>query len=546
MAYNLENKALIYQKLEAFIRKFYTNELIKGILFFVGLGLLYLLFTLFVEYFLWLKPLGRTILFWTFIIVELFLAVRYILFPIFQLFKIKKGIDFNQASVIIGNHFGEVNDKLTNFLQLSNDENSSELLIASIEQKAKTLQPIPFQNAVNFKGNRKYIPLAILPILFFAFFYLSGNSKMISQSLNRVVNYQEQFTPPAPFEFIILNKNLTTQEGTDFTVQIKSVGNVVPENAMVFIDNESYFMESSKAGVFEYTFSKPQRNISFHVEANKVSSLDYELKVVEVPTIANFEMTIQFPSYLNRKSESIQGTGNAIVPEGSKITWKMATQSTDKVEWTDFKTKSTFSSLNNNFNWSKIISQNTDYQIITSNRNVQSFEKLNYQLSVIKDQFPVISVNNVPDSLKVDENVIVAQVSDDYGLSKLQIVYYPANAKNKVFKKELAVKKDVFDQSVFSFPGNLPVEEGVSYEYYFEIFDNDVLHNFKSTKSTVFSNRIQTLQEKQDDLMQQQNSNINGLQKSLKSQDKQLSELDKLQKSNKEKSSLEFKDQQKV
>ena len=46
--------------------------------------------------------------------------------------------------------------------------------------------------------------------------------------------------------------------------------------------------------------------------------------------------------------------------------------------------------------------------------------------------------------------------------------------------------------------------------------------------------------------MQQQNSNINGLQKSLKSQDKQLSELDKLQKSNKEKSSLEFKDQQKV
>ena len=537
---------MIYQKLEAFICKFYTNELIKGILFFVGLGLLYLIFTLFVEYFLWLKPVGRTILFWTFIIVEILLIVRYILFPIFQLFKIKKGIDYNQASIIIGNHFGEVSDKLTNFLQLSNDENSSELLIASIEQKAKTLQPIPFQNAVNFKGNRKYIPLAILPILFFAFFYLSGNSKMISQSLNRVVNYKDQFTPPAPFEFVILNKDLQTQEGTDFTVQVKSVGNVVPENAMVFIDNESYFMESSKAGVFEYTFSKPQKNISFHVEANKVTSHNYELKVVEVPTIANFEMTIQFPSYLNRKSESIQGTGNAIVPEGSKITWKMATQSTDMVEWTDFKTKSTFTVDNNSFNWSKIITQNTEYQIITSNINVQSFEKLNYQLSVIKDQFPVIAVNHVPDSLKVDENVIVGQISDDYGLSKLQIIYYPSNQKSKAFKKELAVKRDVFDQFVFSFPGNLPVEEGVFYEYYFEIFDNDVLHNFKSTKSTVFSNRIQTLQEKQDDLMQEQNSNISGLQKSLKSQDKQLSELDKLQKSNKEKSSLEFKDQQKV
>ena len=542
----MENKALIYQKLESFIRKYYTNELIKGILFFVGLGLLYLIVTLFIEYFLWLKPTGRTILFWTIIIVEILLVIRYILFPVFQLFKIKKGIDYNQASVIIGNHFGEVSDKLTNFLQLSNEANSSELLLASIEQKAKTLQPIPFQNAVNFNGNRKYIPLAILPILFFVFFYLSGNSKMISQSLNRVVNYQEQFTPPAPFEFIILNKSLTTQEGTDFTIQVKSVGNVIPENAMVYIDNESYFMESSKAGVFEYTFSKPQKDILFHVEANKVSSIDYELKVVEVPTIANFEMTIQFPSYLNRKSESIQGTGNAIVPEGSKISWNMKTQSTDKVEWTDFKTKSTFAADNNSFNWSKIISQNTEYQIITSNKNVENFEKLNYQIAVIKDQFPVISANNVPDSLKVDENVIVGQISDDYGLSKLQIVYYPSNAKDKAFKKQILVKAAVFDQFVFSFPGNLPVEQGVSYEYYFEVFDNDALNNYKSTKSTVFSERIQTLEEKQDELMQDQNSNINGLQKSLKSQDKQLSDLDKLQKSNKEKSSLEFKDQQKV
>jgi hypothetical protein len=543
---NLENKALIYQKLEAFTRKYYTNELLKGILFFVGLGLLYLLFTLFVEYFLWLKPMGRTILFWTFITVEVALVIRYILFPVFQLFKIKKGMDYNQASVIIGNHFGEVSDKLTNFLQLSNDTNASELLIASIEQKALNLQPIPFQNAVNFKGNRKYIPLAMLPILFFAFFYLSGNSQIISQSLNRVVNYKEQFIPPAPFAFLVLNKRLTTQEGTDFTIQVKSVGNVIPENAMIVIDDENYYMENGKAGTFQYTFSKPQKNVAFHIEANRVSSNDFELKVVEVPTISNFEMNIQFPSYLNRKSETIQGTGNAVVPEGSKISWNMTTQSTDKVEWTDFKVKSIYLADNNIYNWNKIISQNTDYQIITSNRSVQNFEKLNYQISVIKDQFPVISIGNVPDSLKVDENVVVGQVSDDYGLSKLQIVYYPANAKTQAMKKGLPVKATVFDQFVFSFPGNLPVEEGVSYDYYFEVFDNDALHNYKSTKSTVFSDRIQTLQEKQDELMQQQNSNINGLQKSLKLQDKQLSELDKLQKSNKEKGSLEFKDQQKV
>jgi len=91
-------------------------------IFFIGLGLLYFLFTLFVEYFLWLKPMGRTFLFWTFILVEIFLLSRFILFPIFKLFKLQKGIDYKVASAIIGNHFTEVSDKLTNFLQLSDSD----------------------------------------------------------------------------------------------------------------------------------------------------------------------------------------------------------------------------------------------------------------------------------------------------------------------------------------------------------------------------------------------------------------------------------------
>ena len=175
----MEQSNFIYQKLELFIKKFYTNELIRGIIFFIGLGLLYFLFTLFVEYFLWLKPIGRTVLFWTFIGVEIFLLLRFILFPIFKLFKLKKGIDYKEASAIIGNHFTEVSDKLTNFLQLSDSDlhhNKSELLLASIEQKANSLQPIPFGNAINFNTNRKYLPLAILPILLFAFFYVSGKT----------------------------------------------------------------------------------------------------------------------------------------------------------------------------------------------------------------------------------------------------------------------------------------------------------------------------------------------------------------------------------
>ena len=543
----MDNSKIIYKKLEGFITKYYTNELLKGIIFFVGIGLMYFIFTLFIEYFLWLKPTARTLLFYTFVLVELFLFFRFICFPLFKLSKLQQGIDYEEASKIIGNHFGEIEDKLTNFLQLSYDSNKSELLAASIDQKANTLQPIPFGNAINFGNNKKYLPLAIIPILFFAFFYLSGNSNFISQSFNRVVNFKQQFLPPAPFEFEVLNTNLQTEQNKDFLLKVRTVGKVIPENALILIGDESYFMESSnKAGEFEFVIPKPSEDIEFHIEANDVSSNDYKLKVVTVPSIANFEMVLNFPNYLNKKSEVVKGTGNAIIPEGTQVTWKMNTLATQKVDWVNENAQYSFAKQDNIFSLSKSILQNVDYQILTSNNKVQNYEKLNYQISVIKDQFPTINVNNLPDSLKVNKNFVLGQVSDDYGLSKLQIVYYPKNAPNSTKKALISIKRDVYDQFVFSFPSNLPVEQGVSYEYYFEIFDNDALHNFKSTKSSVFSNRIATEEEKQDEIMNQQNENINSLAKSLKAQDKQLSELDKLQKMGKEKENLEYKEQQKV
>lgn len=137
------------------------------------------------------------------------------------------------------------------------------------------------------------------------------------------------------------------------------------------------------------------------MEANGVNSLEYELNVITVPAITNLEMTLNFPSYLNKKSETIKGTGNAIIPEGTSVTWKISTVATQSVNWTDTKSKLSFLKKENLFRLSKNISQNTEYNIITSNNKVKDYERLSYQISVIKDQFPTINVNHAPDSLKV-------------------------------------------------------------------------------------------------------------------------------------------------
>lgn len=542
----LNTKELIFSKLELFIKKYYTNELIKGSIFFVGLGLLYFLLTLLLEHFLWLNTLGRTILFWFFVVVLTSLLLRFILFPTFKLLKFQRGITFDDASKIIGNHFHEIDDKLTNFLQLSNSNDQSELLLASIEQKAMSLQPIPFTSAVDYKRNLKHLPLAIVPILFFLFFIISGRTDIIADSMNRVVQYNQKFSPPAPFSISIVNSSLQAEQGKDFILQVRAEGKIVPENAMIVLGEESYYMDNITPGVFEYRFVRPVSSVDFFIQAQQVQSSDYQLQVVEVPTIYKFEMKLLFPNYLNRPSEVVKGTGNVLIPEGTKVVWSVSATATDEILWKNQDKTEPFKRVQNEYEFTQLIQQSTVYEIYTSNQRVKEYEKLQYQLNVIKDQYPSIQVSLAPDSLNLKQQVVLGQVSDDYGLTRLQIVYYPKGDETLAEKSPLVVKKEVFDRFVFMFPGHLLLEEGVSYDYYFEVFDNDSRNGFKSTRSNIFSDRLSTQDEKEDLLLQEKNSNLNSLQKSIKNQDKQLSELEKLQKMGKEKPQLEFKDRQKI
>src|SRR5690606_2117663 len=105
-----------------------------------------------------------------------------------------------------------------------------------------------------------------------------------------------------------------------------------PENVNIKFNNESYVLQQINPGQFEYVFSKPKQEVSFQLTANNVISKAYVLKVVEVPSLLHFEMHLDYPSYTKKTDEVIKSTGNAIVPQGTKITWKLATKATDLVQ----------------------------------------------------------------------------------------------------------------------------------------------------------------------------------------------------------------------
>ena len=536
----------IQLKLEAFIKRFYYNELLKGTILFFALGFLYFLFTLFVEYVLWLNPTARTALFWVFVVVELALFVKFIAIPLAKLFKLQKGINYKDASKIIGNHFPEVNDKLLNVLQLKETSAESELLLASIDQKSAELQPIPFKLAINFKSNLKYLKFAAIPVVILLLTYATGHINWFSDSYKRVVNYKTAYEPPAPFQFFILNESLTTNENTDFRLRVSTAGEVVPENVNIKFNNESYVLQQINPGQFEYVFSKPKQEVSFQLTANNVISKPYVLKVVEVPSLLHFEMHLDYPSYTKKTDEVIKSTGNAIVPQGTKITWKLATKATDLVQLISNDTVQLTETASNKFEATKQVSNPLDYSLTTSNSQLKNYETLSYSIDVVSDEHPELHIKMAVDSLDQQSLYFHGQASDDYGLTKLQMVYYPIDNEIDVKFEPIPVTKSNVADFISAFPNQLELKEGVSYHLYFQVFDNDVLHNYKSTKSAVYSYRKLTKEEEENKQLEQQSETIQSLDKSLEKFEERQKELESLSKTQKEKAELNFNDKRQL
>ncbi|MDO6595847.1 hypothetical protein Q4512_02910 [Oceanihabitans sp. 2_MG-2023] len=542
----MSNFKNIQAKLEAFIRKYYTNELIKGTILFFSIGMLYFLLTLLIEHFLWLSSTGRTVLFWLFVVVEAMLFAKFIAIPLSKLLKLQKGINYEDASKIIGQHFPEVNDKLLNVLQLNQTTNQSELLLASIEQKSETLQPIPFKLAVNFKKNTRYLKYASIPVLILLLAFVSGRLDWFSDSYERVVNYKTAYEPPAPFQFFVVNENLQAIENKDFKLLVKTAGTIQPENVQITYNNETYFLQQKAIGSFEYNLPKPKKDITFQLSANNVTSKPYTLRVIEAPTLLSFDMILDYPSHTKKRDETLKSTGNAVVPQGTNITWKLNTNATEQVQLYAKDTLVFITNKTGVFEASKRIFNTLKYNLTTSNSKLKDYENLAFNIDVIKDEYPELNIEMRVDSLDQQSLYFYGQASDDYGLSKLQLVYYPSETEKDKKLEIIPISNSNVSDFISAFPNNLEITEGVSYDIYFEVFDNDAIQKYKRTKSQIFSYRKLTKEEEEQKQLQEQNETIQDLDKSLEKFEEREKELRELSKTQKEKTELNFNDKRKL
>ena len=450
-----------------------------------------------------------------------------------------------EASRLIGRHFPRVDDKLANFMEFAQDNDKSELLLASIDQRARLLGPVPFTEAVDVKESFKYAKYLILPLLIFGVLVISGNIVSFFESHQRVLNYDMAFERPAPFNFRVLNQSLEVLDNEPLTIEVMVDGDVQPEDVYIVINGEQLLLQRSN-GMFLHTLSAPVETSTFYLTANGWDSKRYAVVTHRTPRLLDFNMELRYPAYLNRNTEVISGSGNAVVPEGTKVLWNVEGNNVDEIRVTMLDTLVLFQKEKNSFSHSQSIYSDLNYELSTSNAYIKDYEKLSYAIDVVKDNRPTVVVEQFLDSLKPNESYYRGEARDDYGLDQLYLVCYSADNPEVKQKVLLETPNSDFHQFYYTFPSGLKLDEGKNYRLFFEVVDNDGLRGGKIGRSKEFNTNLYSANELINKELKVQNSVVKSFAGSIKKYKEQNNSLEEIKNTQKETKTFSFEDKNQV
>ena len=538
---------ILVQKLNRFVRAYYRNLIFRGCIYSsISLFALLFLFAI-IEHLSFLSGVVRSIFFWTYCLSTILIVIRFIVIPYIKMAKLTANhLSHKDAAKIIGLHFKEVSDKLTNILELKNlNEGSEALIYASIEQKIKEIQPTPFNKAIDWGATIKYSKYLLIPIVVILIFIVSGNKEIISNSTLRIINYNTHFEKPAPFYFNLEHDSLVAVEKNNLKILLNITGNEIPKEVSINYNLRNQKMKQVSETEFEYTFYALENNTKFYFSANNEFSKDYYITVLGRPSIEEIDIIITPPKHTGLNNEIQKNVSSIQVPQGSVVMWKIKTNKTDTLLFNNnFITKSN----NGVFEKNQLILSDLKYEISLANSNVSFVDTTFYDVKTIKDAHPQISIQSKSD----DKNylpIITGFIQDDYGFSGLDgFARIYGLDRDTILKHNILINNSLRSQSFIYASGDILTQfsPGETIDFYFVVKDNDAPNNYKETLSEIITFNAPTFDEVEENYEktnQEIKNNITAEMAIIKNLEKELSAFEK---ELIEKDSLDWRDRKKL
>ncbi|MCS6935826.1 MAG: DUF4175 family protein [Chitinophagales bacterium] len=541
----------LIEKLDRFIRKYYINEMIRGSIFTAIYTLALFITVNVLEYYLYLPPLWRKVLFYGFILSTAAVAARFVALPLLHYYKLGKIISYDRAAQIIGAHFTEVRDKLLNLLQLGNRASAgeSQLLLAAIDQKASELKPVDFSFAIDLSKNKRYLKYLAPPALLLLAIIIAAPN-VITDGTKRLYYNDTYFEKQAPFRFVVLNPSLTALQGDDFTLEVSTEGDALPaEMELENIETGVKLLLRRKAtNHFVHDFTNLEQTLRFRLYANGYYSKEMTLRVLSRPAITGFEVSCDYPAYTGKPDEVIKNMGDLVVPAGTKLTWRFNTKSATRVALVMGDSAYTAKPTGTGeFIFSKVFMQGLPYTVAVSGSEAGQTDSATYSLQVLPDLPPVIAVKEKNDSVATKYFYYIGEVSDDYGIRSLTFHYQITreDSLEPSAPQRIPVPFTPGTSSRFTHYWSLSdfnIRPGDKISYYFEVCDNDGIRGSKCTQSEMMYFAMPSLHQLNREMAEESKALKEELKDAMKNARQLQEELRQMKEKMLEKQNLNWED----
>lgn len=537
----------LIKKLNQFIKKYYLSRVFKGILYTLALWGIIFLTSSILEHFARLSTSGRSVLFFTALLLSVFIFAVYIFNPLLKYFKLGKTLNHKEAADIIGTHFTEVQDKLRNVLDLQDQLKSTDqsLLIASIEQKIEQFNPIDFKSAIDLKDNLKYGKYILLPLGVFVLIWVSGNVNMVTESSKRLVKYSEEFVEEAPFKFVVDNDSLIALSSHGFTFNMHLEGSDLPEDVQILLSDQWFNLQDLENNAFKYDFINLQESITFKLKSGGFESQNYTVEVFPFPEVKRFEIALHYPKYTKLEPIIVENQGDISVPEGTTALWKIHARNGSYFHFNFADTLINLNPIEGEFLYKRTLWETGSYSMYASNEKVNHGAKIDYGIDVEKDDYPEITLVENTDKQNNKQLYFKGSINDDYGFTALRFV---VETPDTVIKQKVDFNaKYKFQDFVHYFDIQaIKLKAGDKLSYYFEVCDNDGIHGAKCRKSQSIDLEIPTEEALKQEVDASNEHIKNELERKLKDAKDIQKELKKLQENLIQKKDLSWEDKERI
>mgnify|MGYP003633487249 CR=1 FL=1 len=483
----MKNFEGLKQNLESYLRKWYLLRMLRGLALFLGFFFCYFLLVTFTEYFLYLTEGQRKTIFFIGVFLAIVGSSYYFIYPLLQILKLARRSTYSEVAKMIGQKISGVDDKILNTLQLgeSLDNKQSDLISAAIEQKAEELSFYNFKDTLSWKSLSRVALFLSLPLSLIFILSLSTQGRLVLGSSERLLRYNDDFTPPAPFQFVPEKYEYWVEYGEDLDLRLDIVGAKQPTELRAFLNGSEYRLTKVE-DAWLLTLENITDNYDLQYEAMGYRSQTISIKTFKSPRIGLLELIVDPPSYTGLKQKKLPYSQNIKVLRGSDIALRFQLENTDKAVFISDKDSLEIEKGKLDFR----LEESLNYSIALENGFNKSQFFNHSKIEAVADKAPEIHASYRfvdEDSTKL---VVTIRAKDDFGLSSLRRV-------QKLGEEETELRVQANSLSYYEEIIDLEgLQGGKDFTMYYRIADNNTLYGPSWARSESFSLRLLSTQEK--------------------------------------------------